>query len=153
MSTFFYFTYRIEDFQAIVKRNLQSLVKEQLQMYSAMLANDVLTSEEIQKMIRTEQNLQLVAPEELEQYSRYLEFFKEWHEQTERNLSYQIRFCERCDQAQVTYLKFALKTKFQQLVQSKINEIIQMQQQNSNKSPILFVCCKNIYFMYKNFGN
>jgi len=147
VSTFFYFTYRIEDFQAIVKRNLQSLVKEQLQMYSAMLANDVLTSEEIQKMIRTEQNLQLVAPEELEQYSRYLEFFKEWHEQTERNLSYQIRFCERCDQAQVTYLKFALKTKFQQLVQSKINEIIQMQQQNSNKKPN-FICMLQKYIFY-----
>lgn len=136
---YFYFSKKVIKLKSIIMQNLKILITEQKDLYSVMIANDILTTEEINKMKKTLENIKIIIPN---QYNSYQEFFSlclDWTKNKEHSINDKIRFIDKIEQKEITALSIAFKQNLSLIMEQKAREMLQCSQKDKTISIFLDV--------------
>ena len=143
---YFYFSKQMEQFKSIIMQNLEQLIKEQKDLYSVMLVNDLLTIEEINKMNRTLENIKIMIPKKYNSYQAFLSLGLDWTKDKEHSINEKIRFLEKIEQKKVEPLQRALNQNLSLILESKAQEMLQRSQ--NEKTMTIFLEVLSEYGVY-----
>lgn len=143
---YFYFSKQVAKLQSIIMQNLKILITEQKDLYSVMIANDALTTEEINKMKRTLENIKIIIPKQYDSYQEFFSLCLDWAKNKDHSINDKIRFIDKVEQKEITSLQVAFKQNLSLIMEQKAQEMLQRSQKD--KTILIFLEVLSEYGVY-----